>query len=141
MYYEGLDEFEIARRPLAQPQLAERFNAIDGNVYHVDPVITRLGPLRPALGMGGYKTPVEGLWMSGSGTHSIPGISGMPGHNAAKTMIRQFRKEDGVRRGPFRRPGGRLRPAPPSRVASVSNSEPLNTPAAPESPRPTPSAA
>lgn len=127
-YYEGIEEFEIARRPLAQPDLEERFNAIDGNVYHVDPIITRMGPLRPALGFGGYSTPVEGLFLSGSGTHPVAGISGMPGHNAAKHLIKQFRKE--AKQGKVQ--GAPVHAAPPSTVGPIAPnaSEPLNTPAA-----------
>jgi phytoene dehydrogenase-like protein len=93
-YYNGLDSLEVARRPLAQPDIAERFSAIDGSVYHVDPIITRFGPRRPAPGLSGYKTPVPGLFLTGSGTHPIAGINGMPGQNAANTMIKHFRKED-----------------------------------------------
>ncbi len=93
-YYKGIDEFEVARRPLAQPDIAERFSAIDGNVYHVDPIITRFGPRRPAPGLAGYKTPVPGLFLSGSGTHPIAGINGLPGKNAAETMIKFFRRQD-----------------------------------------------
>ena len=53
------------------------------------------GPSRPAMGLGGYKTPVPGLYLSGSGTHPIAGINGMPGMNAAKTAIRQLAREGG----------------------------------------------
>jgi phytoene dehydrogenase-like protein len=94
-YYEGLDSLEIARRTLTPYDLEQRFGAPDGNVYHVDPIITRFGPSRPAMGLGGYKTPVPGLWLSGSGTHPIAGINGMPGMNAAKTMIKALKKEGG----------------------------------------------
>jgi phytoene dehydrogenase-like protein len=94
-YYEGLDHLEIARRPLTPFDIEQRFGAPDGNVYHVDPIITRFGPSRPAMGFGGYKTPVPGLFLSGSGTHPIAGINGMPGMNAAKTMIRVLKKEAG----------------------------------------------
>jgi phytoene dehydrogenase-like protein len=87
-YYDGIEEFEIARRPLAPPDIAERFNAIDGSVYHVEPYITRFGPGRPAFGFAGYKTPIPGLFLSGSGTHPSAGICGMPGRNAAKTMVK-----------------------------------------------------
>lgn len=93
-YYNGIDEFEIARRPLAQPDIAERFFAIDGNVYHVDPIITRFGPRRPAPGLAAYRTPVPGLYLSGSGTHPIAGINGLPGKNAAETLIKDLRKQD-----------------------------------------------
>ena len=92
-YYEGLDELEIAHRALTPHDLEERFGAPDGNVYHVDPIITRFGPMRPAIGLGGYETPVPGLFLSGSGTHPIAGINGMPGMNAAKTAIKVLRKE------------------------------------------------
>ncbi len=90
-YYDGLDKLEIARRTLTPKGIEERFNAPDGNVYHVDPIITRFGPTRPAAGLAGYKTPVPGLYLSGSGTHPIAGINGMPGMNAAKTMIRDLK--------------------------------------------------
>lgn len=90
-YYDGLEELEIARRTLTPRDLEQRFGAPDGNVYHVDPIITRFGPARPAMGLGGYKTPVPGLYLSGSGTHPIAGINGMPGMNAAKTLIRELK--------------------------------------------------
>jgi phytoene dehydrogenase-like protein len=91
-YYDGLEEFEIARRTLTPKGLEERFRAPQGNVYHVDPIVTRFGPMRPALGLAGYKIPVEGLFLSGSGTHPIAGINGMPGMNAAKTVIKTLKK-------------------------------------------------
>jgi phytoene dehydrogenase-like protein len=92
-YYEGLDSMEIARRTLTPHDLESRFGAPDGNVYHVDPIITRFGPSRPAMGLGGYRTPVPGLYLSGSGTHPIAGINGMPGMNAAKTLIKALKKD------------------------------------------------
>ena len=92
-YYEGLESLEIARRPLTPYDLEQRFGAPEGNVYHVDPIITRFGPMRPALGLGGYELPVPGLFLSGSGTHPIAGINGMPGMNAAKTAIRVLERE------------------------------------------------
>ncbi len=90
-FYEGIEELEIGRRALAAPDLERRFWALDGNVYHVDPLPFRSGPLRPALGLGGYRTPVEGLFLTASGTHPAAGISGMPGQNAARTLIRHVK--------------------------------------------------
>jgi phytoene dehydrogenase-like protein len=91
-YYEGLEELEIARRALTPHDIERRFGTPDGNVYHVDPIVSRFGPARPAPGFGGYKTPVPGLFLSGSGTHPIAGINGMPGMNAARTVIRALKK-------------------------------------------------
>lgn len=91
LYYEGLDSMEINRRVMSAPELEERFNVPDGNVYHVEPVGMRFGGLRPAQGFGGYETPVPGLWITGAGTHPTGGISGLPGKNAAEALIRANR--------------------------------------------------
>ena len=85
---------QVAVHPLVLPDIEERFWAIDGSVYHVDPTITRFGPNKPVAGFAGYKTPVPGLFLTGSGTHPVAGISGMPGQNAARTMLREFGIED-----------------------------------------------
>jgi phytoene dehydrogenase-like protein len=93
-YYKGVESLEVARRPLALPDIEERFWAIDGSVYHVDPTITRFGPNKPVAGFAGYRTPIAGLYLTGSGTHPVAGISGMPGQNAARTMLKEFGLED-----------------------------------------------
>ncbi|WP_163804426.1 phytoene desaturase family protein [Mycolicibacterium anyangense] len=87
-YYEGLDSLEIDRAVLGGPDIEERFNAPAGNVYHVDPLITRFGPLKPAPGLGAYKTPVDGLYLSGAGTHPVGGVCALPGKLAAQTAMR-----------------------------------------------------
>lgn len=94
-YYEGLDSLEIGRTVLGGPDLEERFNAPAGNVYHVDPIPSRFGPLKPALGFGAYKTPVDGLYLSGAGTHPTGGVCALPGKLAAETLIRTARKGSG----------------------------------------------
>lgn len=88
----GIDTLEIARRILSPKGLEERFAAPQGNVYHVDPIITRFGPRRRAPGLAGYATPVPGLFLSGSGTHPIVGINGLPGRNAARTTIKALKE-------------------------------------------------
>jgi phytoene dehydrogenase-like protein len=55
----------------------------------------RMGPLRPASGFGSYHTPVPGLFLSGAGTHPTGGISGIPGQQSAKWLLKKMRKESG----------------------------------------------
>jgi phytoene dehydrogenase-like protein len=93
-YYKGVDELQVAVRPLVMPDIEERFWAIDGSVYHVDPTLSRFGPNKPVAGLSGYTTPVDGLFLTGSGTHPVAGISGMPGQNAARTMLKALARED-----------------------------------------------
>ncbi|OBH11142.1 NAD(P)/FAD-dependent oxidoreductase [Mycobacterium sp. E1747] len=94
-FYVGVESLQIGARTLVLPDIEKRFHAIDGSVYHVDPVITRFGPRKPAPGFASYSTPVPGLFLTGSGTHPVAGISGIPGRNAAQTMLRVFKKETG----------------------------------------------
>ncbi|ORV54342.1 hypothetical protein AWC05_17205 [Mycobacterium florentinum] len=90
-YLDGLSGLQVDRRQQSPPDLAARFRSPDGNVYHVDPVATRFGPLRPALGFAGYRTPVDGLFISGAGTHPSAGICGVPGQQAARAVLRTLR--------------------------------------------------
>jgi phytoene dehydrogenase-like protein len=47
---------------------------------------------RPMLGHGNYRGPLSGLYMCGSGTHPGGGVTGAPGHNAAREIINDFQK-------------------------------------------------
>ena len=94
------DTLEIGRTVLGGPDLEARFNAPAGNVYHVDPLPSRFGPLKPALGLGSYRTPVGGFYLSGAGTHPVGGVCGLPGKLAAQTLLREERTGGG---SPIRR--------------------------------------
>jgi phytoene dehydrogenase-like protein len=103
-YLTNLKELEIGRSVLGGPELEQRFNSPHGNVYHVDPLLFRFGPLRPAMGFGSYRTPVPGLYLSGAGTHPTGGLCGLPGKLAAKELLRAGRSGGG---SPIRRLAGR----------------------------------
>ena len=94
--YKGLDSMVIERRVFNIPDLATRFNVPGGNVYHVDPAGMRFGPLRPATGFGSYHTPVPGLFLSGAGTHPTGGISGIPGQQSAKWLLKKMKRSEGL---------------------------------------------
>ena len=48
--------------------------------------------MRPVLGHGNYRTPVARLYLCGSGTHPGGGVTGVPGHNAAREILRDARR-------------------------------------------------
>ena len=93
-YYEGLESMEIGRRVATSADLASRYNATNGCILHVDWALSRVGPLRPALGLGGYRTPVERLYLSSCGSHPGAGVGGFAGQNAARTVLRELRRVD-----------------------------------------------
>jgi phytoene dehydrogenase-like protein len=101
-YFDGIAELELGRSVETPEEISARTGVRNGNVYHVDVTLTRLGPLRPALGFGGYRTPVPGMYITGAGTHPGPSVSGIPGQQAARTILRDARR--GAARAPSRQP-------------------------------------
>jgi phytoene dehydrogenase-like protein len=61
-----------------------------GNVMHLEMSLDQMFSLRPALGMSGYKGPVDGLFLTGASTHPGGGIMGASGRNAARVVLRHL---------------------------------------------------
>jgi phytoene dehydrogenase-like protein len=99
-YFDGIADLEIGRQVLTNVEMAGRGNATGGNMTHVDMVLGRAGPMRPARGLGGYATPVDGLYLGAAGCHPGGGITGGPGYVSARTVLRDLRKA--VRRSRLR---------------------------------------
>lgn len=80
----------------------EDFPSHNGNIYHVDMLLSQLGPWRPTPSLSGYRTPIEGLWHTAAGAHPVGGLSGWSGRTTARTILRQDARS-GARRGLLRR--------------------------------------
>ena len=77
----------IARRVESPAELGERLGAYKGNYYHIDMTLDQMVFFRPLPELANYKTPIEGLFLSGAGTHPGGSISGMPGRNCARVFL------------------------------------------------------
>jgi phytoene dehydrogenase-like protein len=55
---------------------------------HLDITLDQLGPFRPTRRLGGHRTPIEGLYISGAGTNPSGGVLGTPGRMAARALLR-----------------------------------------------------
>lgn len=91
-YYAGLKELEISRLVETPVQFAERTRARNGALSHVDLTLLRMGPLRPAWGLSGYTTPLDGLFLGGAGSHPGDGVSGLPGKLSSSRVDRYLDK-------------------------------------------------
>ena len=87
----GGTDTEIGRVVSSPADFESRFAAPAGAFFHVDMLVNRLGPSRPARGFGGYDTPVPGLYLAGAAAHPSGGVTGWPGRLAAQHAIRQER--------------------------------------------------
>jgi beta-carotene ketolase (CrtO type) len=58
-----------------------------GNMFHLDYVPHQIFGLRPLPELSDYRSPIDGLYLSGAGMHPGPAITGLPGHNTAQTVL------------------------------------------------------
>jgi phytoene dehydrogenase-like protein len=58
-----------------------------GNMFHVDYVPHQTFGLRPLPELSDYRTPIDGLYLSGAGMHPGPAVTGLPGHNTAQAVL------------------------------------------------------
>jgi beta-carotene ketolase (CrtO type) len=77
----------IARRVESPAELGDRLGAFKGNYYHIDMTLDQMIFFRPLPELANYKTPIEGLFLTGAGTHPGGSISGMPGRNCARVFL------------------------------------------------------
>ncbi|XHX77536.1 MAG: beta-carotene ketolase CrtO [Stenomitos frigidus ULC029] len=77
----------IGRRVESPAELGERLGAVNGNYYHIDMTLDQMVFFRPLPEIANYKTPIDGLFLTGAGTHPGGSISGMPGRNCARVFM------------------------------------------------------
>ena len=87
-YAPNVKDAIIVRRVESPAELGARLGAYKGNYYHLDMTLDQMIFLRPLPEIANYKTPIDGLYLTGAGTHPGGSISGMPGRNCAKVFLR-----------------------------------------------------
>ena len=85
-------ESVLGRQIMSPLDLERTFGLIGGDIFHGALSLDQLFSARPMLGHGDYRGPLKGLYMCGSGTHPGGGVTGAPGHNAAREIIADFRR-------------------------------------------------
>ncbi|MEP6884148.1 MAG: NAD(P)/FAD-dependent oxidoreductase [Gammaproteobacteria bacterium] len=82
----------LGRQIMSPLDLERTFGLIGGDIFHGALSLDQMFSARPMLGHGDYRGPLHGLYMCGSGTHPGGGVTGAPGHNAAREIIADFRR-------------------------------------------------
>lgn len=93
LFYGDLLELELGRSAFTNEDMAAEVGA--ESQAHVAWVLNRMGPLRPAVGFGGFRTPVEGLYLGGAGSHPGAAVTGTPGYLGAREILRDVRRASG----------------------------------------------
>jgi phytoene dehydrogenase-like protein len=82
----------LGRQILSPLDLERTFGLVGGDIMHGALQLDQMFSARPMLGHGNYRGPLPGLYMCGAGTHPGGGVTGAPGHNAAREILSDFRR-------------------------------------------------
>lgn len=81
----------LTRQVLTPLDLERTYGLTEGNIFHGDLSLEQLFFMRPVAGWARYRTPVDGLYLCGAGAHPGGGVTGAPGHNAARQVLRDWK--------------------------------------------------
>jgi len=77
----------IGRQIHSPLDLERRFGLLGGDIFHGKRGLDQLSSARPMVGHADYRMPLKNLYLCGSGAHPGGGVTGAPGHNAARAML------------------------------------------------------
>ncbi len=86
----GLRGLVLGHQVLTPRDLEETYGTTGGHPSHGEPSLDQLFLARPLLGFGRYRTPVPGLYLCSAGTHPGGGVTGGPGANGARAILRDL---------------------------------------------------
>ena len=91
----GFKDSVLGYQALTPKDLERTFGLVGGDIFHGALSLDQLFSARPVLGHADHRSPIKGLYQCGSGTHPGGGVTGAPGHNAAREILKDFGKRMG----------------------------------------------
>lgn len=82
----------LGRQVLSPLDLEREFALVGGDIFHGVLSQDQLYSMRPTFGAADYRMPIPGLYLCGSGAHPGGGVSGCPGHNAARELLKDLKR-------------------------------------------------
>jgi phytoene dehydrogenase-like protein len=90
-YAPGFAASVMGRQILSPLDMERQFGLLGGDIFHGALTLNQLFSARPMLGHADYRGPLRGLYHCGSGAHPGGGVTGAPGHNAARVILGDHR--------------------------------------------------
>ncbi|MGI9590193.1 MAG: phytoene desaturase family protein [Myxococcota bacterium] len=78
----------LQQQVLTPADLEATFGLPEGNGNHGEMTLDQFFHMRPIPGHARYSTPVDGLYLCGAGSHPGGGVTGIPGLNAAREVLK-----------------------------------------------------
>jgi phytoene dehydrogenase-like protein len=77
----------IHRQVIGPHEMATEYGLLGGNIFHGELSAEQLFHMRPAPGYSDFRSPIQGLYQASSATHGGGGVCGIPGYQAARTIL------------------------------------------------------
>jgi phytoene dehydrogenase-like protein len=90
-YAPNLPELILTHQIITPLDLQEKYGLTAGQIFHGELALDQFFTMRPLLDWARYRTPIENLFLCGSGTHPGVGLTGGSGANAAKEIAKQLK--------------------------------------------------
>ena len=87
-YMPGIRGLIVEAELITPADLERTWGLSGGDIHHGELALDQLFTMRPLLDWSQYRTPVDGLWLCGAGTHPGLGLTGGSGANAARAILR-----------------------------------------------------
>lgn len=84
----GISSQVLGTELLTPSDMAAQFHVTGGHWHHAEPAVDQLLMMRPTYEAARYRTPIEGLFLCGAGSHPGGDLTGNPGRNAAREILR-----------------------------------------------------
>jgi phytoene dehydrogenase-like protein len=91
-YAPNLPELILTHKIITPLDLEEKYGLTGGQIFHGDLALDQFFTMRPLLDWARYKTPIQNLYLCGSGTHPGAGLTGGSGSNAAREILKELKK-------------------------------------------------
>ncbi|MEN3377394.1 MAG: hypothetical protein V7604_2749 [Hyphomicrobiales bacterium] len=82
----------LGRQIFSPLDLERTFGLVGGDIFQGALDLGQMFSARPMLGHADYRGPLPGLYMCGAGTHPGGGVTGLPGHNAAREILKDLKR-------------------------------------------------
>ncbi len=81
----------LGYKALSPLDLEREYGLVGGDIFHGSLGLDQLFSARPLLGQGNYRGALQQLYLCGAGSHPGGGVTGLPGRNAAREILRDLR--------------------------------------------------
>jgi len=90
-YSPNIRELIVGRQVITPMDMEQNYGLSGGHIFHGEHALDQMFAFRPVLGWAQYRTPIKGLYLCGSGTHPGGGITGGPGANASREILKDLK--------------------------------------------------